>query len=87
MVLLGPNIVTPSLILCMDYITSHEAVCERVPLRCAAFEVTTAYMRKKSACLEFKDGWDAEQIYIQCKARQYFTTMAGGGKIQTASEE
>ena len=56
----------------MHYITSHTAVWERVLFCCAAFEVT-AYVRKRSARLEFKGAGDAEQIHIECQQ----TTIAG----------
>lgn len=60
-VLLGLNIVTPSLILRMDYIRSHRAVCERALLCCAAFEVTTHICTRKARV------WSSKTVETQSK--------------------
>lgn len=58
-------IVTPSLILCKDYITAHTAVWKRVLLCCAAFEATTTYVRRKRARWGLR--WSSKAVKAQSK--------------------
>lgn len=82
-------IVTPLVILCKDYITTHTAVWKRVLLCCAAFEVTTTCMRRKRASWGLR--WSSKAVKAQSKFAfnvklvNILTRSLGGS--QTPSED